>query len=107
LVHPDLFNRSNQITDRHDILFSRFKLILTPNPNAETANLADDEDSESIIKTKAFEKGVLALPGTVFLPNGRKTGYVRASFSVIEESDMGEACRRLREVVLDARGDAL
>ncbi|KAF8626924.1 hypothetical protein AX17_006425 [Amanita inopinata Kibby_2008] len=66
-----------------------------------------EEDSEAIIRTKALEKGVLALPGTVFLPNGRKTNYVRASFSLLDEADVDEALRRLREVVLEARNETL
>ena len=51
-----------------------------------------------------MEKGVLALPGTVFLPDGGKTAYVRASFSLLDEADVEEAIKRLREVVLEARG---
>ncbi len=48
-------------------------------------NLGDaaEGDSEAVIRTKALEKGVLALPGTVFHPGGRKTAYVRASFSLL------------------------
>ncbi|EIN10079.1 PLP-dependent transferase [Punctularia strigosozonata HHB-11173 SS5] len=62
-------------------------------------------DSESIIRKKAFEQGVLALPGTVFLPNGDKTAYVRASFSLLDEKDAVEAIKRLRRVLLDVRGE--
>ena len=69
------------------------------NPN----NSTDDGDSEAVIRTKAFEKGVLALPGTVFLPNGTKTAYVRASFSLTEEKDVDKAIQRLRDAILDAR----
>jgi tryptophan aminotransferase len=79
----------------------RFKLLLKP-PNG-TDNDDDDGDSESVIRKNALEKGVLALPGTVFLPNGRKSAYVRASFSLLNETDVDEAVRRLKEVVLDAR----
>jgi tryptophan aminotransferase len=64
-------------------------------------------DSQSIIRKYAFERGVLALPGTVFLPNGGTTTYVRASFSVIEEDKVDEALRRLRQAILDAREDNL
>ena len=60
-------------------------------------------DSEAAIKTRAFERGVLALPGTVFLPNGRKTAYVRASFSLTGEEDVNEAVQRLRLAILDSR----
>ena len=57
-------------------------------------DLTEDGDSEAVIKTKAFEKGVLALPGTVFLPNGTKTAYVRASFSLTEEKDVDKEIER-------------
>ena len=66
-------------------------------------NSTEDGDSEAVIRTKAFEKGVLALPGTVFLPNGTTTAYVRASFSLTEEKDVDEAIQRLRDAILDAR----
>ena len=81
---------------------NRFKLLLKE-PGAEGA---DEEDSEAVIRTKAVEKGVLALPGTVFLPDGGKTPYVRAAFSLLEEPDVEEAMKRLREVVLEARGSS-
>ncbi|KAI0080929.1 PLP-dependent transferase [Panus rudis PR-1116 ss-1] len=55
-----------------------------------------DGDSQALIATKAFENGVLALPGTVFLPNGRKSAFVRASFSLLEEDQVNEALKRLR-----------
>jgi hypothetical protein len=66
--------------------------------------LGRDGDSASIIRTKAFEGGVLALPGTVFLPQGASTDYVRASFSLLEEEEVNEALHRLRVVILKERG---
>ncbi|KAG7451388.1 PLP-dependent transferase [Guyanagaster necrorhizus] len=77
-------------------LFFWFKLRLGVSDHEEG-------DSERVIRTHAFEKGVIALPGTVFLPNGRKTAYVRASFSVVDEEDAEEAVKRLRDAILDAR----
>lgn len=75
----------------------RFKLLLP-----------DGGDSESIIRTKAYEHGVLALPGTVFLPSGKKTAYVRAAFSLLSEEDVEEALRRLRQVLIqETRGSDL
>lgn len=65
--------------------------------------LGGDEDSASLIRTKALEHGVLALPGTVFYPNGRTTAFVRASFSTLSPEQVDEALRRLREVILDER----
>lgn len=63
----------------------------------------DEGDSESIIRTKAYERGVLALPGTVFLPRGGKTAYVRAAFSLLAEDEVEEAIKRLRQTILEAR----
>ncbi|PIL35518.1 hypothetical protein GSI_02246 [Ganoderma sinense ZZ0214-1] len=81
-------------------MFFWFKLQLG-NSGSET-----EGDSEAIIRTKALENGVLALPGTIFLPSGRKTTYVRASFSLLPEDQVDEALRRLREVILKAREDS-
>jgi tryptophan aminotransferase len=57
------------------------------------------------MKTKALENGVLALPGTVFFANGRRSAYVRASFSMLDDEKTDEALRRLGEVVREARGE--
>lgn len=76
----------------------RFKLLLN-------ADQDGDGDSEAAIRTHAFQRGVLALPGTVFFPSGSKTAYVRASFSLLEPEQVDEALRRLREAVLDARNE--
>jgi tryptophan aminotransferase len=72
----------------------RLKLLL---PGGDAA------DSGQLIRGPAADSGVLALPGTVFLPNGAKTPYVRAAFSLLGEEDVDEALRRLRTVVLKAR----
>ncbi|KAI1796884.1 PLP-dependent transferase [Ganoderma leucocontextum] len=80
-------------------MFFWFKLLLR-DPGAG----GEEKDSEQIIRGPALEKGVLALPGTVFLPDGGRTPYVRASFSLLDEADVEEAIKRLRAVVLEARG---
>ncbi|KAK2459881.1 hypothetical protein APHAL10511_008081 [Amanita phalloides] len=80
-------------------MFFWFKLCLKADDGK-----GEEEDSEALIRTKAFEKGVLALPGTVFMPNGRKTGYVRASFSIVGEDEVEEGLKRLRETILESRG---
>ena len=92
-------------------MFFWFKLLLKPSSSANTQGGAaaaeeDEGDSSDLVRTKAYENGVLALPGTVFLPNGRKTAFVRASFSLLEESDVREALKRLKEVVKQERGEA-
>jgi hypothetical protein len=71
----------------------RFKLKL---PSA----LGEDEgDSEQLIRDKAVERGILALPGTAFYPNGKKSAFVRAAFSLLSADDVDEGLRRLAEVV--------
>ncbi|TFY81319.1 hypothetical protein EWM64_g2700 [Hericium alpestre] len=79
-------------------MFFWFKLKLSDDPS-------DEVDSQAIIREKAFKGGVLALPGTVFLPSGSKTAYVRAAFSLLGEKDVDEALRRLRVVLLKERED--
>ncbi|KAF8604483.1 TdiD protein [Ceratobasidium sp. AG-I] len=69
-------------------LFFWFKLILP-----------EGEDSAHLIRTRALAKGVLAIPGTVFFPGGRKSSYVRASYSLLDESLVDDALGRLASVV--------
>ncbi|KAH7921589.1 PLP-dependent transferase [Leucogyrophana mollusca] len=80
-------------------MFVWFKLLMNP-----VGDVSAEGDSEDLIRTKAYEGGVLALPGTVFLPDGRKTAYVRASFSLSTEEQVNEALKRLRTVILKERG---
>ena len=77
-------------------MFVWFKLLIADEPGEEG-------DSFDLVRNKAFENGVLALPGTVFLPDGRKTAYVRAAFSLLPEEDVNEALRRLRITILEVR----
>ncbi|KAF7771685.1 hypothetical protein Agabi119p4_5996 [Agaricus bisporus var. burnettii] len=74
-------------------MFFWFKLILSKELDG------GEGDSDVVIRTKAFDKGVLALPGSVFMPNGSKTPYVRASFSLNPEEEVFEALRRLRSAL--------
>lgn len=64
-------------------------------------------DSETTIRTKAFNKGVLALPGSAFLPNGAQSAYVRASFSLLSEEEVDEALKRLKAVLEEEKERAL
>ncbi|PPR02666.1 hypothetical protein CVT24_002149 [Panaeolus cyanescens] len=77
-------------------MFVWFKLIVDPSSPS-------GGDSEEAIRNIAFKKGVLALPGTIFLPSGRKTAYVRASFSMVSQEQMHLALSRLKEAILEAR----
>ncbi|KAI0790026.1 PLP-dependent transferase [Abortiporus biennis] len=79
-------------------MFFWFKILLPEGP--------DQHDSEPLITTKAFEKGVLAIPGTVFLPNAGKSPYVRVSFSLLGEEDIDEALKRLKEAILELKAEA-
>lgn len=62
-------------------------------------NKGPEGDSEQLIRSKAFEAGVLALPGAAFFASGKATPYVRASFSLLDEADLNEALRRLAGVL--------
>ncbi|KAI0034758.1 pyridoxal phosphate-dependent transferase [Vararia minispora EC-137] len=84
-----------EVTPPEAGMFYWFKILLPE---------GDSGDSVELIREKAFQGGVLALPGTVFFPSGAKTPYVRASFSLLDEADVDEALRRLRVVILEARG---
>ncbi|KAG8756584.1 hypothetical protein FRC14_002926 [Serendipita sp. 396] len=80
-------------------MFFWIKLHLPP------SNESAEGDSESLIRDKALEAGVLALPGKSFFVNSRKTPYVRTAFSLLDEKDVDEALRRLAAVIKEARGD--
>lgn len=71
----------------------RFKLKLRPKGSAS------EGDSALLIKQRAVERGILALPGVEFFPNAAATAYVRASFSLLEEGDVDEGLRRLASVI--------
>ncbi|KAJ4479621.1 PLP-dependent transferase [Lentinula edodes] len=84
-------------------MFFWFKLLVEPASAQPSLAALEEQDSRTLIETHAFANGVLALPGTVFLPNGSKTPYVRASFSLLREEQVVEAMKRLRKTVLEVR----
>ncbi|KAJ7732410.1 pyridoxal phosphate-dependent transferase [Mycena metata] len=65
-----------------------------------------DADCWELISTKAVAKGILAVAGRAFMPLRGPTPFARISFSIVEEDEADEACRRLREVILEARAEA-
>ncbi|KAJ7241335.1 pyridoxal phosphate-dependent transferase [Mycena haematopus] len=79
-------------------MFLYIKLLV--HPDGHTA------DSAEIVLGKAVSKGVLAVPGTAFMPLGGATPFLRVSFSQIEDELTEEACQRLRDVILEARAEA-
>ncbi|CAA7262140.1 unnamed protein product [Cyclocybe aegerita] len=84
-------------------MFFWFKLLLTDERADASSVSGHHDDSEAVIRTRAFANGVLAMPGTAFIPNGGKTPYVRASFSLIGEDEVDIAMQRLRETILQER----
>ncbi|KAF7341513.1 Aminotran-1-2 domain-containing protein [Mycena venus] len=80
-------------------MFLYIKLLVHPDGR--------DADSYEIVLGKAVAKGVLAVPGTAFMPLGGPSPFVRVSFSQIEEDKADKACRRLREAILEARAEAV
>lgn len=69
------------------------------------AKLGEEENacSKALIATTALRNGVLAVPGHEFMPSGRKTVYVRTSFSLIDEETADEGFRRLASAIKEAR----
>ncbi|KAJ7106425.1 pyridoxal phosphate-dependent transferase [Mycena crocata] len=65
-----------------------------------------DTDTWELVTGRAVAKGVLGVPGQAFMPLGGPSPFLRVSFSLIEEDRADEACRRLREVILEARAEA-
>ena len=74
-------------------MFFWLKLHLPPTPEAP------EGDSGRLISEKAIAYNVLVMPGGSFFPDGRPTPYLRASYSTVSEDEMGEALRRLRQVI--------
>ncbi|OTA98388.1 hypothetical protein M426DRAFT_258948 [Hypoxylon sp. CI-4A] len=67
-----------------------------------TLRLPPGEDTFELLSTKGMECGLLAIPGVAFMPDNRKTYQMRASFSLINEEQAYEACRRIALLVDDA-----
>lgn len=61
--------------------------------------LPPGDDSFELLKKQVTKNGVLAIPGSAFMPGGEATCYIRVSFSLVPEEDMDEACRRIAELV--------
>ncbi|EAQ91751.1 hypothetical protein CHGG_03686 [Chaetomium globosum CBS 148.51] len=64
--------------------------------------LPSGTDSFEILSKKGIDNKILAIPGMAFLPNARKACQLRASYSLVSDSDMDEACRRIAKLVDDA-----
>ncbi|KAK0199870.1 TdiD protein [Desarmillaria ectypa] len=58
-------------------------------------------DSGAFIKHSAMHKGILMLPGESTYHDGRKTCYVRVSFSLLSDEDVDEVLRRLAAALRD------
>ena len=72
-----------------------------------TLLLPPGKDSFEVLSKKGIENRILAIPGMAFLPNLRKACQLRASYSLVSESEMDEACRRIARLVDDAWKDEL
>lgn len=72
-----------------------------------TLLLPPGKDSFDVLSKKGLDYGILAIPGMAFLPNVRKASQIRASYSLVREEDMDEACQRIARLVDDAWRDEL
>lgn len=64
-------------------------------------------DSFAVLSKKGIDNRILAIPGMAFLPNLRKANQIRASYSLVSDAEMDEACRRIARLVDDAWRDHL
>ncbi|KAK4702508.1 tryptophan aminotransferase, partial [Phenoliferia sp. Uapishka_3] len=60
-------------------------------------------DSRALISTGALAKGVLAVPGSSFMPSRSASSCVRVAFSLATPEQADEGLRRLKEAILEAR----
>ncbi|KAK4185852.1 pyridoxal phosphate-dependent transferase [Podospora australis] len=60
-----------------------------------------EKDSFEVLRKYASQAGVLAVPGTAFLPRGGKSGFVRLSYSLLSDDEgvADEVCRRIGVLV--------
>ncbi|KAK2750375.1 putative secondary metabolism biosynthetic enzyme [Myotisia sp. PD_48] len=64
-----------------------------------TLQLPPGKESFGLMSNQGMENGVLAIPGVGFMPNSRKTCQLRASYSLIAEAEMDEACMRIANLI--------
>lgn len=62
-------------------------------------------DTYDLVMNNALARGVLAIPGFAFMPNGGKTSFVRASFSIVDMADAEQGFRALGEAIREMRGE--
>lgn len=61
--------------------------------------LPEGADTFALLSTRGMDIGVLAVPGMAFMPRPRRTCQLRASYSMLTDDQMDEACRRLARLV--------
>lgn len=64
-----------------------------------TLRLPAGRDSSEILGKQEMGNGILAIPGVAFMPGNEKVCHIRASYSLIPEADMDEACARIARLV--------
>ncbi|PFH53413.1 hypothetical protein AMATHDRAFT_55357 [Amanita thiersii Skay4041] len=87
-------------------MFCWVKLLLPPRSSTELQNVngvkgldIDEGDAALFIRSKVIDNGVLVLPGGYAFIDHKRSPYVRISFSLLSESEMDEAIRRLASVM--------
>ncbi|KAJ5265093.1 hypothetical protein N7505_007886 [Penicillium chrysogenum] len=64
-----------------------------------TLCLPAGRDSSELLGKQEMGNGILAIPGVAFMPGNEKVCHIRASYSLIPEEDMDEACARIARLV--------
>ena len=61
--------------------------------------LPPGRDSFEVMVKRSLDNGILAVPGVAFMPNPRRTSYLRVSYSIVAENEIDEACQRIARLV--------
>ncbi|KAJ9107698.1 hypothetical protein QFC21_001158 [Naganishia friedmannii] len=68
-------------------------------------NVSPVPDTYDLVTNNALAKGVLAIPGFAFMPNGGKTSFVRASFSIVDMGEAEQGFKALGEAIREVRSE--
>ena len=72
-------------------MFLWLELLLPP---------GDRDDTFELLRRHAVHAGVVAVPGTAFMPRRGRTRYLRVSYSLlVDQEEADEACRRIGVLV--------
>ena len=61
------------------------------------------EDTWGMIMEEGLKRNIMLVPGKVFVPQGRESPFLRASYSIVPEDKLDLAFSRLAELIREER----